>query len=578
METNTTTLAEYLFARLHQLGVDSIFGLPGDYNLQLLDYVAPSRLHWIGNCNELNAGYAADGYSRIKGIGALVTTFGVGELSAVNAIAGAYAERAPVVHIVGTPVRQSQESRSLIHHTFNDGEYERFDRMQEHITVTQAILTDHRSAPAEIDRVLQQCLLHSRPVRIAIPLDMVSLHVPKMLLQTKISIPLATRQPKIEEKALKVVLDRIYSAKKPIILVDGEIRSARIMDEVDHIVKSTEWPTFTSGYGKGLIDESLPNVYGVFTPQLKEFVDSSDLVLCFGPHFSNTNTFIFQTVPKEEITIAINATSVQIGSEILRDLPANDFLPQLIGHLEMDKITKYDPKLVHPKSVEPPAVSDSDLVTQAGGFWHRISSFFREGDIVLAETGTAAYGANEFRLPPKTRLFKAVTWLSIGYMLPATLGASLAQHDLIGRSDYHNLLEARTILFIGDGSFQLTAQELATIIHRKLDVIIFLINNDGYTIERCIHGRDAAYNDITPWRYLKGPEFFGAPSEGQYAAHTWEVRTWGDLDKALTDERMLNGKGVRMVEVFMEKLDAPSPLDRVLDLQILREKAETIPA
>ncbi|KAL5332335.1 thiamine diphosphate-binding protein [Aspergillus crustosus] len=573
METNTTTLAEYLFKRLHQIGVDSIFGLPGDYNLQLLDYVAPSRLHWIGNCNELNAGYAADGYARIKGIGALVTTFGVGELSAVNAIAGAYAERAPVVHVVGTPVRQSQESRARIHHTFNDGEYERFDRMQEHITVAQAILTDHRSAPGEIDHVLQQCLLHSRPVRIAIPLDMVDLRVPKTPLETRITIPLPARQPKIEEKALNAILDRIYSAKRPMILVDGEIRSARITDEVDHIVKSTEWPTFTSGFGKSLVDESLPNVYGVFSPQHKEFVDSCDLVLCFGPHYSNTNTFIFQAIPKPEVAIAINASSVQIGNEIIRDLAANYFLPSLIGHLEMERLVKYDPGLVHPQSFAPPEVQSTDLVTQAGGFWHRLSSFFQEGDIVLAETGTAAYGANEFRLPPKTRLFKAVTWLSIGYMLPATLGASLAQRDLIGRSEYYDLLEARSILFIGDGSFQLTAQELATIIHKKLNVIIFLINNDGYTIERCIHGRKAAYNDITPWRYLKGLEFFGAPSEGKYAAHTWEVRTWGDLDRTLTDERLVNGKGVRMVEVFMEKLDAPFPLDQVLNAQIQRDEA-----
>ncbi|KAL4783570.1 thiamine diphosphate-binding protein [Aspergillus varians] len=574
METNTTTLAEYLFHRLHQLGVDSIFGLPGDYNLQLLDYVAPSRLHWIGTGNELNAGYAADGYARIKGIGALVTTFGVGELSAINAIAGAYAERAPVVHIVGTPVRQSQESRALIHHTFNDGEYQHFDRMQEHITVAQAILTDHRSAPAEIDRVLQQCLLHSRPVRIAIPLDMVSLRVPKRDLETKVALPLPSRQMKVEEKALSALLDRLYSAKRPVILVDGEIRSARIVDEVDHIVRTTEWPTFTSGFGKGLIDETLPNVFGVYTPEHKEFVDSSDLVLCFGPHYSNTNTFLYQTIPKQDITISFSNTSVQIGGEIFRDLPANYFLPQLIGHLEMEKVTKYSPELVHPQSVVPPEVSSSELVSQVGGFWHRMSSFFRKGDIILAETGTASYGSHEFRLPPRSRLFKAVTWLSIGYMLPATLGASLAQRDLIARAEYHDLLEARSILFIGDGSFQLTAQELATIIHRKLNVIIFLINNDGYTIERCIHGRDQAYNDITPWRYLKGPEFFGAPTEGDYAAQTWEVRTWGDLDKVLTDERMLKGKGVRMVEVFMERLDCPPPLDKILEVQIAREKAE----
>ncbi|KAL4804615.1 thiamine diphosphate-binding protein, partial [Aspergillus unguis] len=574
METNTIPLAEFLFKRLHQLGVDSIFGLPGDYNLQLLDYIAPSRLHWIGNGNELNAGYAADGYARVKGIGALVTTFGVGELSAVNAIAGAYAERAPVVHIVGTPVRQSQESGALIHHTFNDGVYDRFDKMQEHISVAQAILTDHRSAPAEIDRVLQQCLLHSRPVRIAIPLDMVSLRVPKMALETKLCLPLPSRQPKVEEQAQDAILERMYSAKKPIILVDGEVRWARMVDEVDHIVKSTGWPTFVSGFGKSVLDESLPNVYGVYTPNHKELVDSSDLVLCFGPHFSNTNSFLYQTIPRKDTSIFFNPTSVQIGGETFRDLPMNYFLPQLIGHLEMEKIHKYEPKIVHPMSIEAPKGASSDAVSQVGGFWHRVSSLFQKGDIILAETGTAAYGSNEFRLPEKTRLFKAVTWLSIGYMLPATLGASLAQRDLIARSEYHDLLEARSILFIGDGSFQLTAQELATIIHRKLNVIIFLINNDGYTIERCIHGRNAKYNDITPWKYLKSLEFFGAPTEGEHAAQTWTVRTWGDLDQVLSDEKLAKGKGVRMVEVFMDRLDCTPPLDKVLEMQIQMEKAQ----
>ncbi|KAL2861008.1 thiamine diphosphate-binding protein, partial [Aspergillus lucknowensis] len=483
------------------------------------------------------------------GIGALVTTFGVGELSAINAIAGAYAERAPVVHIVGTPIRPSQESRARIHHTFIDGEYERFDRMQEHITVAQTIINDIRSAPAEIDRVLQQCLLHSRPVRIAVPLDMVALRVPRNGLQTKLSIPLGARQPKVEEKALNAVLGRIYNARKPLILVDGESRSAGILDEVDHLVNATEWPTLTLGFGTGLVDETLPNVYGVFI------------------------TATQGTIPKQDITIAVNATSIHVGSDIFRDLPASTFLPQLIGRLHLDKVSKHTPNLIHPSSIAPPPVSSTDLVTQVGGFWHRMSSFFQEGDIILAEAGTAAYGSNLFHRPRNSRLFKAVTWLSIGYMLPATLDASLAQHDLIGRSEYYNLLEARSIL-IGDGSFQLTAQELATIIHRKLNVIIFLINNEGYTIERCIHGREARYNDITPWRYLKGPEFFGAPTDGEYAAHTWEVWAWGDLEKALTDERMLKGKGVRMVEVFMERLDAPPPLDTVLNAQIQREKEE----
>ncbi|KAI9926086.1 hypothetical protein ASPWEDRAFT_38000 [Aspergillus wentii DTO 134E9] len=569
MTSNAIPLADYLFTRLLQLGVDSIFGLPGDYNLRLLDYVTPAGLKWIGNCNELNAGYAADGYSRLKGIGALVTTFGVGELSAVNAIAGAYAERAPVVHVVGTPPRASHESRAPIHHTFNDGEYQNFDRMQEHITVAQTMLWDHRTATAQIDHTLQQCLLHSRPVRITIPDDMVGVRVSAAGLQTKISVPVPV-ESETEEAALQLVLERIYSSKKPMIIVDGESRPCGILDEVEHIVKTTEWPTFTTGFGKGLINETLSNVHGVYVPGHKGFVDSCDLILSFGPHYSTTNSHQTLTVPRKDTRIDISLNAVQANTEIFRDLPAKRFVEQLISKLDLSKVPKHTPEISPINNLHAAAMSDN--VTQVGGFWQRLSSFFKEGDVVMAETGTAGYGANEFALPQHTRLYKPVTWLSIGYMLPAALGASLAQRDLAAKSQYHGLPGGRTVLLIGDGSFQLTAQEMSTMIHHKLDIVIFLINNNGYTIERCIHGRNQGYNDITPWRYLKAPALFGAPEEGEYAAHTWEVRTWNDLEGVLEDEKMLNGKGIRMVEVFMDQLDAPKFLLSVLDRQIELEK------
>lgn len=504
-------------------------------------------------------------------MGALVTTFGVGELSAVNAIAGAYAERAPVVHIVGTPMRASQESRSLIHHTFNDGEYERFDRMQEHVTVSQVSLSDHRTAPMEIDRVLLQCLLHSRPVRITIPVDMVPVQVLKSQLDSKIEIPPPVRQPQLEEQALAYVLQRISKAQRPMILVDGESRSSGIVEEVDHLIKTTEWPTLTTGFGKGLADETLQNVHGVYTPRQKPFVDSCDLVLCFGPHYSNTNTFIFSVIPKAETSILFEPTSVRAGDEVFRELPAKYFIQQLIQRLDKSKIPTHKPDAAQFAPPPLPAAAPSDLVTQKEGFWRRLSPFFQQDDIILAETGTPGYGSNDFTMPPRSRLFKPVTWLSIGYMLPATLGASQAQHDVAKAQNPSN---RRTILLIGDGSFQMTAQELSTIIHQKLNVIVFLFNNDGYTIERCIHGRNAAYNDVARWRYRMAPAFFGADEDGEHAAKTWEIRTWADLGKAMADEKLKNGKGLRMVEVFMDRFDAPEVLLGLLESQIQREKQQ----
>ncbi|CEL00835.1 Putative Thiamine pyrophosphate-requiring enzyme [Aspergillus calidoustus] len=580
MEGNSLPLAQYLFKRLRQLGVHSVFGVPGDYNLTLLDHVVPSGLNWIGNCNELNAGYAADGYSRLKGVGAVVTTFGVGELSAINAIAGAYAERAPVVHIVGTPTRASQESHARIHHTFNDGDYQRFDSMQEHVTVAQVSLNDHRTATSEMDWALLQCVLHSRPVRIAIPVDMVAVPVPavKLALEIQKQIPPSIRHPQ-EEAVLCTILERMYGSRKPMLLVDGEARALNITDEVDQFVRLTGWPTFTSGFGKGLVDETLPNVYGVCTPIHKPFLDSCDLVLVFGPHFSNTNTFNFLLQPRDETSIVLGSSSVQIQKDVFRDLPVKNLIQQLIQRTDVHKVPAHHHDLLHPaigvRSL--PNVTPTDPVTQTAGFWKRLSPFFRPMDIILAETGTPAYGSNDFMLPPQTHVFKPVTWLSIGYMLPAALGASHAQRDLVACDQSSGHSNPRTILFIGDGSFQMTVQELSTIIHQGLNVIVFLINNDGYTIERCIHGRKQAYNDIAPWRYLKAPEFFGANQEesrGQRNANgTWQIRTWADFNSVLQDEELADGKGLRMVEVFMDRLDAPDVLLSLLNAQVRREDA-----
>lgn len=133
-------LVEYLYRRLHEVGVRSVHGVPGDYNLQALDYLPKCGLSWAGNCNELNAGYAADGYARVKGISAMITTFGVGELSAINAMAGAYSEYVPIVHIVGQPHTASQRDGMLLHHTLGNGDYNVFAGMAAKVSCAVARL------------------------------------------------------------------------------------------------------------------------------------------------------------------------------------------------------------------------------------------------------------------------------------------------------------------------------------------------------------------------------------------------------------------------------------------------------
>ena len=202
----------------------------------------------------------------------------------------------------------------------------------------------------------------------------------------------------------------------------------------------------------------------------------------------------------------------------------------------------------------------------------------------MGETGTSGYGVREMRTPPNVRVFAPVTWLSIGYMLPAAQGAALAQRQMQERSQSNGTISGgsqsgRTILFIGDGSLQMTVQEISTMIRHDLNVIIVILNNDGYTIERAIHGLKENYNDVAAWRYLGAPSFFGA-KEGTYTA---SARTWGELEAVLASKELSDGKGLRMVELFLDREDVPKgPLAMLMGkeqkrMEGLKTKPATIP-
>ncbi|RGP58370.1 pyruvate decarboxylase [Fusarium sporotrichioides] len=544
----TIKLADYLFVRLRQLGVLSVHGVPGDFNLNLLDYIQPSGLRWVVNTNELNAAYAADGYARIKGIGAIITTFGVGELSAINAIAGAYAEFAPVVHIVGMPAREIQDNHSLTHHTFNDGEFRRFSAMHVHVTVAQARLDDPKTSAEKIDQTLKQCLLYSRPVYIEVPVDMVAKPLSRIRFETPISIS-DGEQDENSDAVFGTILQRTYSAKQPVVIVDGETRPMGIRDNVQALIKSTGWPTWTTPFGKGLTDETLSSFYGVYKgafddPLTRSFYEDSDLVLFFGPHFTSSNSYGYSNKPKDSSGILFTTKGVEIGGKFLFSY---ETFPQLSKH----------------SIIEIPASPSNEPLTQEG-LWCTLANFIEPGDIVLGEPGTAGYGVQEMPLPRHTRLFTPITWLSIGYMLPGAQGAALAQRELLESGEYFEISSAKTVLFIGDGSFQMTVQEISSIVRHNLNVVIFIINNDGYTIERAIHGRKQGYNDIAPWRNLLAPRLFGA-KDGTY---TGSARTWRDLKGVLEDERLLKDKELRMVEIFLDREDCPKgPLLHNLETQ-----------
>jgi pyruvate decarboxylase len=282
------TVAEYLFQRLHQLGVRSVHGVPGDYNLVALDYLSPSGLSWVGSVNELNAAYAADGYARVKNMSALITTFGVGELSAINGLAGAYSEMIPVVHIVGCPSTISQRNGMLLHHTLGNGDFNVFSNMSSQISCNTARLNNPAEIADQIDHALRECFVKSRPVYVMLPTDMVEAKIEGSRLDTPIDLSEPSNNPEKEDYVVDVVLKYLRRAKNPIMLVDACAIRHRVLEEVHDFAIKTQLPIFVTPMGKGAVNESHSSYGGVYAgegsmpPQVKDIVESSDLILTVG--------------------------------------------------------------------------------------------------------------------------------------------------------------------------------------------------------------------------------------------------------------------------------------------------------
>ena len=296
---STLPLGRYVFERLKQVGVNTIFGLPGDFNLVLLDkiYEVPG-MRWAGNANELNASYAADGYARIKGMGVLLTTFGVGELSALNGIAGSYAEHVGVLHIVGVPSTISQAKNLLLHHTLGNGDFDVFHRMSAEISETTEMVVDPAKACDQIDRCIRTTYVKQRTVYLGIPANFFDIEVPADRLNTPIDLSLPENDPEAEAEVIETVLSMIKNAKNPVILSDACASRHDCKGETKKLIDITQFPAFTTPMGKGSIDETHPRYGGVYVgtlsaPDVKKCVESADLILSVGALLSDFNTGSF---------------------------------------------------------------------------------------------------------------------------------------------------------------------------------------------------------------------------------------------------------------------------------------------
>lgn len=537
--------------------------MPPATNLPRLPLRAPPLLRnlrnrnpcWLCSCpilTNVTTGYAADGYARINGIAALITTFGVGELSAANAIAGAYSEFVPIVHIVGMPSTKSQKNGMLLHHTLGNGDFNVFSKMSASISCAMSLLNDQHEAATLIDNAIRECYIQSRPVYIALPTDMVTKKVNGNRLKTPLDLSYPPIDPEKEDYVVDVVLKYLHAANNPVILVDACAIRHRALKETHDLIEKSGIPTFVAPMGKGAVDETLPNYGGVYAGDgsnagVRERVENADLVLSIGAIKSDFNTAGFTYRISELNTIDFHSYGVKVRYSEYPGVRMNGVLKKVTQKMGKLNISA-GPKPTN--SIPDDEIKSPEPTITQSWFWPRLGQWLQEKDIVITETGTSNFGIWETRFPAGVTAISQVLWGSIGYATGACQGAALAAKE--------NGIK-RTILFTGDGSFQLTAQEVSTMIRHNLNPIIFVICNNGYTIERCIHGWEAKYNEIQDWRYKDLPAAFGAKPE---QVSTYRVSSKKEVDMLFMDEEFSNpdSNKLRFVELVMEWDDAPKTL------------------
>ena len=497
----TPTVAEYVLTRLAQLGIDKVFGIPGDYAFSIDDAVEqiPS-LEWVVCANELNAAYAADGYARIRGAAILTTTYGVGELSAINGVMGSLTHRVPVFHLVGMPSERLQVQNLITHHNLGDTNYSRFVPISSTAAGVSAILTP-TNCVEELERVIREALRLSKPAYIAI--SELSGYSP--LVGTPVTgKPLAQikRQqsvPQELENAIGSILARLEKAKNPVAIVTALTARYGLRDQVHELLSKINLPAAIAPAEKGSLDESIPQFIGLYHGDLsnpasvKQVIESADLVLDIGGIIlSELNAGLFTDNLDRSRMISIRDNHVQIDTKVFVNTAIDDVLAGLLA-----KVSTRAQAVVSEKVDLLPVLDSGNDKLSSANFYPRLQRCLKAGDTMVIETGTCMMHLNPMVLPEGVGAEGQGLWGSIGWATPATLGVCLAKKS------------GRTWMVTGDGSHQLTLNEIGVMGRYGIKPVIFVINNDIYGVEDFFSERGHVYDDIARLNYHLLPEAFG---------------------------------------------------------------------
>ena len=543
---NQVTVGSYLAQRLEEVGVRDYFAIPGDFNLSLLDELLKnSRLQMINCCNELNAGYAADGYAREKGVAALVLTFCVGGLSAVNAVAGAFAEDLPVIVVSGGPNVNSLTENRVLHHTLAlPEEADKFVlSIYKEITAHAVVIREASTAAFRIDEAIRIALSASKPVYIEIACNLAT-----ALISAPNALSLApTRKsdPASLQKALQHVAAFLNGARQPLLVAGSRLRAGNACGAFATLAAKCAYGVACMPNAKSFFSETNPQFMGIYwgsasSPGCREVVESSDAYLFAGPVFSDYTTVGFSALIQPGRLVEASPERILVEGQVYHGIVLAEFLAGLAAKLTVNPTSMDSYLRIKETTHQPPSETNGEQPLSTRRLFHHINESLDGTTTVVAETGDSWFNGMDLHLPDGCKFEIQMQYGSIGWSVGAFLGLAAANP------------ERRVIGLIGDGSFQMTAQEVSTILRYNYAGVIFLMNNGAYTIEVMIH--DGPYNTLQNWNYAAMVETL----KGQSSIFSQTVRTEKELVAALKKSRAF--KGLTFIEVILDRTDCNKAL------------------
>jgi indolepyruvate decarboxylase len=542
------TVGQYLVDRLKQLGLEHLFSIAGDYSIDWLNrYITPSSIEIIEEVNEVNAGYAADGYARLKGIGALCVTYSAGALCAVNALAGAYVEKVPLVLINGTPSVKKTitfEQTGFSSHHFITGRETDFQSF-EHITSAAIRIDDPDLAPMLIDYALTQCISERRPIYIELLQDMIDLacEPPKGFLKPA---RILSDETSLEQSVAQICA-KLESAEKPLIWVGVEVERFGLQEKTESLIRQLNVPYVTELLSKAVLSEDDPLFAGVLDGQAspKTVIDlatTSDFILALGVWLTDINSLGW--TPDFDKTAFASWDAVKLGTFFGGQVALEHFIDGILAEKVPAKAGDLPGKPTYSAQTTAPA----DEITYQG-FYSFIQQYIDRSTIVGSDASMSYFGSILLDVPSQGGFIAQSSYSSIGYMAPAATGICLAKRP-----------DQRVIVFSGDGGFQMTAQCLSTQTRFNLNPIIFVINNGVYGVEQWLADASVFHTDkpfyksciLHPWDYSKLSEVFGCRG--------WKVGTYGELKDAVTGA-LANTGSPSIIQVLVPDKSIPDNAD-----------------